>query len=459
MYALFRHRSTTFEARMKKTNLKFLFVAALALGLTGCGQGRKAPPNTIVHATNVVPGYASTVFRRAEDKVNPVALAYKESRQLIYNEDTYDFHLEAQRLNEATSTRIVNFTKQVLAGTTYDFVFTESGTTPGYTILEMPTPDVSTTDAEVVGMHAADGIPAVDVYLEAPGTDVTGAVPWGTVAFSETLPVKNVASGEYELTLTEAGNPANVLLTTTSFTLNPATATSVIVAPEAGAGTATMSVLFVQADTSVVLYDKNVTAGFRVINAANDMGARDVVIDGDYTTPLFPAVPFGTETSYQPVPVGSVQINATPAGNPGVIELDQSTTTTASQLYTVLINGDAGTLTNVIAADDQRRIEGQATLHIFNAASQFTSLDFFIVNPGTDISTVLPFASLGVPGVQPIDLFLPGTYDFVVRDTTSGNIVAGPQSITIDSAKFYTVLAVNGASSSSADLVFLDDFN
>ena len=139
MYALFQHRPAPFEARMKTTSLKFAFVAMLALAAVGCNQGRKAPPNTIVRVTNIVPGYASAVFRRAESR-QPTTLLYKESQQFQYNEDTYDFHLEAQRADETTPTRIVNFTKKVLAGTTYHFVFTEAGTTPGYTILEMPTP-------------------------------------------------------------------------------------------------------------------------------------------------------------------------------------------------------------------------------------------------------------------------------------------------------------------------------
>ena len=441
---------------MKTTTLKVLVLATLALGIVGCNQGRKTPPNTNVRIMNVVPKYASVAFQRVESAPN--TLAYRESQQFSYNQDTYDFHLSAQRADETSPTRVVNFTKEVLAGTLYNFVFTQTGTTPDYKILEMPTPAVGATDAEVIGMHAADGTPTVDVYLEAPGTDVSTAVPWGTVSYSEALPVKNVATGEYELTLTGAGNPANVLLTSSAFTLNPATATSLIIAPDAGTGVATLSVMFVQ-DTSITLYDKDVQAGIRVINAAGDMGARDIVLNGDYTTPLFPAVAFGAQTAYQLVPVGSEQLNVTPAGNPGVIELDTTVTTSASQLSTILVSGDAGTLTDVIATDDRRPIEGQATLRIFDAAPQFTTLNFYIVAPGTDVTTVLPVTALGAPSVNAQTVLLPGTYDLVVTDASTGTIVAGPQSVTIDSAKFYTVLAVNGASSASADVILLDDFN
>ncbi len=460
MYALFRHSPRTFELRMRKMTFKLLGLAVIAIGLSGCNGGRKAPPDTIVRATNVVPSYAGAGFRRAEAPDGTlVSLAYKGSAQAVYNEDTYDFHLEAQHADEATPTRIVNFTKQVLAGTTYDFVFTEAAGTPGYTILEMPTPGTDATDAEVIGLHAADGTPSVDAYLVAPGTDVTaGVTPWGTVGFGETLPVQNVATGQYELVLTEAGNPANALLTTGAFTLAAGSTTSLIIAPEAGAGVATLSVLFVQ-DSSQILYDKDVQAGIRVINAATDKGARDVVVNGDYTTPLFPAVAFGTQSAYQNVPVGTVQLNVTPAGNSGSIEFDQALETSPSQLYTVLFAGDAGTLTEVVVPDDHRPIPGQATFRILDAAPQFTTLDFFLVKPGTDITTVLPATTLAAPGSFAFGPIAPATYDLVVRDTTSGTIVAGPQSLTFDSTKFYTVLAVNGASSSSADVILLDDFN
>ena len=457
MYAPLQPRPATLEPRMTNSTIKFLFLASLALAVVGCNSGNKAPPNTIVRVTNVLSAYASVGFRRVETA--PQALDYKGSAQFTYNEDTYDFHVEAQRADEASPTRIINFTKKVLAGTTYDFVFVQNGATPELKVLTTPTPDPGATDAEVVGLHAAAGTPSVDVYLEPTGTDVTGAVPWGTVNFKQTLPAQNVPTGEYELTLTEPGNPANVLLTSTAFTLAAGSTTSLIIAPEAGSGVAPLSVLFVQ-DVSLTLYDKDVTAGLRVINAANDMGARDIVVNGDYAAPLFPAVPFATQTmTYEPIPVGSDQINVTPAGNPGVIELDETIDATSSQLSTLLVTGDPGTLTHVLATDDQRRIEGQASLHLFDAASQFTTLNFFVVAPGTDITTVLPIGTLQVPGANPNGVYKPGTYDLVVTDADTGNIVAGPQSITLESAKFYTVLAINGATSSSVDLVLLDDFN
>jgi hypothetical protein len=442
---------------MTKPGLKLLWPIVLAVSLVGCNGGTKAPPNTTVRVTDVMPSYNTVNFRRAEETINPpLSLAFKGSVQATYNQDTYAFHVEVTPVGDTTYTRIVNFTKEVLAGTLYQFVLMEAAGAPDYKILEMPTPSASASDAEVIGLHAADGTPPVDVYIESPGTDVMAATPWGTVGYGQTLPVQNLAAGDYELTLTEQGNPQNIVLTTTTFTLAAATATSFVIAPEAGSGVEPLSVLAVQ-DTATTLYDKNAQSAVRVINTATDMAPRDVVLDST-SPPLFSAVPFGTQTDYALIAPGDRTLDVTPAGNPGAIELDQGLMATASQRYTMLIAGDAGALADAIAADDRRSIPTQASLHIFDAAGQFTSLYVYIVAPGTDITTVFPSYTLVSPSVDATGIYAPGDYDLVLEDTTSSAIVAGPQTIHLDGGGFYTVLAVNGSSSASADVILLDDF-
>ena len=49
-----------------------------------------------------------------------------------------------------------------------------------------------------------------------PGTGISGATPWGTVAFEGTLPARNIAPGDYDMIATEHGNPAHVLYTSPS---------------------------------------------------------------------------------------------------------------------------------------------------------------------------------------------------------------------------------------------------
>ena len=126
-----------------------------------------------------------------------------------------------------------------------------------------------------------------------------------------------LASGDYELWLTEAGNPANVLLATGTVNLPAGNTTSIVIIPEGNRGTAQMSVLFVSS-AQETRFDRNATAEIRVLNGTTDRAPRDFAVDGVFSPPLFSATPFGDPTAYAPVPsTAGMPINVTPAGNPG----------------------------------------------------------------------------------------------------------------------------------------------
>jgi hypothetical protein len=283
-------------------------------------------------------------------------------------------------------------------------------------------------------------------------------VPWGSVTFLQSLAPRSFATGEYEITLTEAGNSANVLLASNTVTLMAGTSIAFVIVPEGGEGTEDLSLLVTGA-TSGLLYDKNAQSGLRVINGAADTVARDVALNGEFSPPLFAAVPFATATDYATIPSATDQpLNVTPVGSTSSLELDQLLSTAASRLYTVLFSGDAGTLTHVVSVDDRRRVASVGKLQLFNAATQFTGIDFFVVQPGGDITNYLPLASISAPGLSQISNVPPGTYDLVLRHNGTTDIVAGPIPITMTGNRLYSVLAINGASSASADIVLFDDF-
>jgi hypothetical protein len=196
----------------------------------------------------------------------------------------------------------------------------------------------------------------------------------------------------------------------------------------------------------------------RVLNGAADGAPRDVAIDGQFSPPLFAAVPFAEATEFASVPSGDHTLNVTPPGNPGALELNQTITTTAPSYYTLIFGGEAGALTHVLVPDERRRVAGAAKLRFFNAASQFSSLDFLVAFENGDINLVFPQAVLGAPGASSSIVLQPGTYKFALRQSSTTNIVAEPQTLTVESGGLYGVLAINGPDTSTATMVLLDDF-
>jgi hypothetical protein len=433
----------------------FALLCPVLLLAAGCDQGRPDQRKTTVRIANVAPSFVELSFRR--EQTNGTQLIFKGSTEASYGEDTYDFYVDSRTLT-ADLGRTWSFTQDVRDGTVYTFVLTEDAGEIEPVILEYPSPTANDTQARVVGVHAAGGFGAIDVYLERAGVGIAGATPQATLAFQQPLTARTLPTGDYEITLTEAGNPSNVLLTSGTINLGSAPSTFIITA-ESGEGTAALSVLLLQT-TTAVLYDRNATAEMRVINGAADTLARDFAINREFSPPLFSAIPFATATSYATVPVAAGQpINVTPVGNPGVLELDQLVATTIAQRSTLLFAGNAGTLTHILAGDDGRRILAEAKVRFFNAASQFTALtDFVLVPAGEDPTTAFQRATLSWPGISLYDAIPPGDYDLALRQNVTTTLLAGPVRVTLAAGGIYGVMAINGASTSTADIVLLDDF-
>jgi len=447
----------THRYSMKFRHFRWFALLCAALLSTGCDQGRPAQRSTTVRIANVAPSFAELNFRRGERDPNPTQLAFKGAAQHSWGEDTYNFSVDERTLVEAAG-RTWSFTKDVRDGTVYTFVLTEDAGEIEPIFLEYPSPGATTTQTQIIGMHAGGGLPAIDFYLESAGVGIAGATPRATLTFQQTFPASTVPTGDYEITLTEAGNPSNVLLTSVPIALSTAP-TAFIIVDEAGEGTEPLSVLLLQEGTTV-LYDVGSTSELRVINGASDMQPRDFAINREFAPPLFSAIPFATPTSYATVPVAVGQpINVTPVGNPGVLELDQLLSTAATQRGTLLFAGNAGTLTHAVAADDGRRIANEAKLRFFNAATQFTDpTDFVLVRAGEDPTNALQVATLFAPGITAYNTFPPGDYSLALRTNGTTTLLAGPIAITLAGAGIYGMLAINGASTATADMVLLEDF-
>jgi hypothetical protein len=434
-------------------------LAALALAAVGCDQGREAPPDTVVRVVNVAPGFPSLYFRREQIPGDTgQELGFKNGVERSWDEDTYDFFIFVRDLASNTLQQHRTFVKHVQAGTLYTFVLAQVGSAVQELILEVTPPASNATDGQVVGAHAAEGTPPVDVYVEKTGTDIAGAQPWGAnVAFLGTIAPRNLASGDYEITLTPAGNRATVLYRSQSFVVNAATSTARVITPNGGDSTVPLSVTLAQS-TFAELVDPSAVPQMRVINAATDGAPRDLALAGQFSPPAFSAVPFATPTPYQPIAAGTdVPVQVTPPGNPGVLELDQKISPTAARLYTLMFSGDAGALTQVFRADDVRPIIGEAKISFYNAAPQFDALDLVIVSAGVDPNSVSGVATLAPGNVGVYQPAVPESYNAYLRKSLTTDIVAGPFPVTFAAGGIYGVLATNGPDTATATITFFQE--
>ena len=441
------------------TARKLLFsvgLALLALGLAACDTGRKAPPKVEVRVLNAVPRYQSLDYRRVESM--PATIDFKTGNAFTYDEDTYTFNVETFDAITGRPERILSFPQKVVSGTTYTFVVYDAGTTIDRVVLEVPTIPTNATDVQVQGVHVGKDLPPVDFYLTAPGTDLLATTPLGTVGFLQQIAPRRMPAGPYEITVTSVGNPTNVLLKSSTFNLDAARSISFTITPDAGSSNQPFSVVAF-GDVSNPFFNIQAPASLRVVNAPADQAPRDVAIDSQFSPPTFPAVPFATATAYGNIPAGrDVKINVTPAGNPGVLEVDATTLFSASVLYTMIVGGNPGALSYNLLLDDNRRYTKYGTVRFYSGATQIPSTLFFLFPTGTDISTAAPLASVAAPGGSSQFPLPPGTYNLVLENLDTASVVAGPIPITINAGGVYGVLATNNPNGVSADVTLLDDF-
>jgi hypothetical protein len=443
-------------------NLRHVGSCALvcaALALSACEDGRKAPAKVNMTVVNVAPGFAGLTFQRERRDLQyqPANLSFKGLQEYTFDADTYDFFVFERSLIETYTPRDWTFVAELQAERGYLVALTEVAGDVRPIVIEYQ--DAPAADAQIVGLHAAEGMPAMDLYLERPGVGIAGATPRGTFNAQGQIAPRAVPSGEYELTLTAAGSPATVLFTSTTISL-PAGATSTfVVASEPGFASGTpLSVVLVQPST-MILIDRNAVDSLRVVNGATDRAARDFAIDSQFSPPLFSAMPFADPTAYASVSPTTHTINVTPVGNPGVLELNQVYAGLAGQRTTLLFSGPAGTLTHTTVADDGRRIHNEGKLLFLNAAAQFPAIEFVVTSPGADPSTVQGAATLIAPGTSlGYANFGAGDYDLSLRQPGATTLLAGPTRITLASRGIYGVLAVDGPDTATAGLAFFDDF-
>jgi hypothetical protein len=314
-------------------------------------------------------------------------------------------------------------------------------------------PVAGNSEASIV--HAAPASPTMDVYLTAPGAVLSAANPIGTVAFSQQIAPSTFAAGDYQLSFTETGNPLNVLFTSPTMTFVPGQSNFFAIADPGDETNESVVVRYTQVATG--LGDINAPSSLRMINAATDAQPRDVFLDGDFTVPLFAAVPHAAPTARVPIPTGDRRISITPAGNSGVIEIESISPVVPGATYTGLVAGVPGALVLTGYAENRRRVIGEAHLRYYNAAAQFSSLQIVMAQVVAPFPIGFPLVLANGNSLEELPL-APGDYEMSVFAAGATTAALGPLTITVASEGLYSILLLNGPTPDTASVVLFDDF-
>ncbi|MBN1379783.1 MAG: DUF4397 domain-containing protein [Gammaproteobacteria bacterium] len=298
----------------------------------------------------------------------------------------------------------------------------------------------------------------VDIYLEPPGTYLSATQARGTLSLKEEFHAL-VDEDEYVLTLTAVGNPNTVYFTSEAFTLSRQTRVAFAICDGAGSGTfATRISLF--RDQSGTLIDRNAETALRITHAVPDGDNADIYAYDNFADPFVANLAFSQASSYQivsPSFLTDLSLDVTPAGNSGVFLAREEVDLTRGTQNTFFLVGESDDWDGLKLTDDNRRLATHSLLRLINGAS--STLDFYVVEPNSNISTLSPTVSLTNRQNSGLGRLDPGTYDVALTTHNTSTVIYGPVTIDLSAGGLYSVIATDNTSDpTAADLVFLDDF-
>ncbi len=345
--------------------------------------------------------------------------------------------------------------------TTYTIAAVNSVANIEPVVIAQSSENVSAGAARVLVLHASAEAPAVDVYVTAPGADLSASAPVGTFSFKEQIGPTEVPAGDYQIRVTAAGNAAAVVFD--SGTVNLADSADLVLAavPNTTGGDAAISLVGLISSGSVEILDVSTPTALRVGHLSADTGLVDVLVNGgEYLTD----VPFPAVTDFAALPADTYNVAVTAADNPGVVaigpvDLDLQ----AGTWYTVLAVDFFSNIEALIATDDPRPVATNAKVRIIHAAASAPAaiVDIYVSAVGADINALEPTLS-GVPfkantGYLGLDA---GDYDVTVTVTDTKIVAIGPATISVAAGDVLTAIArdpLPGAGAADFGLVLLED--
>ncbi len=326
-------------------------------------------------------------------------------------------------------------------------------------VFNQPREAVSASSARLAVLHGAPLAPGVDVFVTAPGADLTASAPVGSFEYMGTLGPTEVAAGDYQIRVTLAGDAQAVVYDSGTVTLNDGDDLFLAAVENTATGASPISLVALNGSGSLELADAATPAALRVVHAASDAPAVDVLADG---TTLVNGLEFPQVTPFLEVPPANYLVEVEPT-SPVPVDpvITANLTLDAGTKYTALAIGTLAndTLDALVAADDPRPVSAYAKVRIIHAAEAAQLVDVYVTAVGADINnespTIADFAFLDNTGF----LTLPaGEYDVSVTPAGTKD-VAIFATIGVANGGVYTAIARDPSPmETELGLILADDF-
>ena len=434
-------------------------IATLAIG--ACGSESSRPVATgkgSIRMINAIPTSPEIGFLIEERTLDGVAYKTNSSPR-DWDDLEYTFNFEVSPPFDAERTRIASQFLDVTRDIEYTFLVRGSLDAATVDVWQIPERSFDGTETifEMRIGHAADALGSVDVYLGPEGVDPVLGEQVATLAPGEISPPSDVEEDVYVLTITSAGNPADIVYQSVPTQIIASQSVIVTVFEGDANDTAPVTVrLFNQLGSSSRVTEARFPPTTRFVHATMDLGTSDIYDDTGLQNRIVADLAFGDVTGDIELAVGEVPITATAPGNVGAILLEDTLTTFAGSrlnyYFTVLSDEIVGTQVLV----DRRSVETSARLTFFHSAINHEFVDLYVVDAGTTIDDAFPRQVALNYGAQTAPVALnAGSYDVYITTIAEKTILAGPVSLEVALGDVFEAVLLDRVDPSLAEFRFL----
>lgn len=321
--------------------------------------------------------------------------------------------------------------------------------------------DVTAGNARVEVVHAAPDAPVVDIFVTAPGADLAAEAALTTLAYKDNSGQVEVPADDYQVRITVAGEPANVVFDGGTITLPDGADLVVAAVANTMTGSSTVMLQIADGESATLLADVNAGADIRVVHASADAPAVDVAINnGD---PVITNLAFTEATGFINLPADDYVVDVNVTGGATVLDDVPLSLATSDKLSVYAVGAVAdGSLALTVVTEMQRRIATDAQIQLVHASPSAGNVDIY-VTATDDISMAdpafadVPFNAEALVSTGYVSL-LPGDYVVTVTATGTKTAAIGPVPLTLEGGGIYTAAAVDAEGGGlPTGLILLDD--
>ena len=411
--------------------LRTLSLLLAALAIVGCIESSRptATGKGNIRGLNAAVTTPNLLFLMEERFIGPSA--YKNSTAVReFNDLDYVVNFDYQFAGDLLSSRVVSIPFTLVKDTDYLFIFTGTLDAPATLTWERPIRvwDGSETIMDIRFGHLSPQLGEVDYYFAAPGTVPVLGDAQATLTYGNHAPVEQFQGGEYQLTITNKDDPADILFQSTTSVYQPQFTYDIAAFDPDPSITSPLGVrLITGGGASAELVDVNASPVLRTFHGSFTTGPFDLYRDADFSAPWIANVAYTEISGGVDTPPDDVTYTFTDAGNAGTILYEDDFGIFNGHRTTTFLVGVAPDLAIIELIDDIRPLDDVVKLRFVQASTDQPLVDIYMVESGNDITELPPrYFVLPFQADTGYDDFEAKDYDIYVTEPANKNVLAGP---------------------------------